>query len=134
PFEVLATAAVRDARNGPELIARLEKLLPGVPMRILSGAEEADLSAAGLLCGIPTADGVLADIGGGSLELVRLEAGQRGLARTLALGVIRLAERAGGDPIRARAVAEADLAGVPWLAEGADRDLYLVGGAFRALA
>jgi exopolyphosphatase/guanosine-5'-triphosphate,3'-diphosphate pyrophosphatase len=134
PFEVLATAAVRDARNGADLVAALERRMPGVPIRILSGEQEADLSAAGVLCGIPRADGIIADIGGGSLELVRLTAGARGEGRTLPLGVIRLAERAGGDPVRARALAEADLATVPWLAEGAGRDLYLVGGAFRALA
>ena len=73
----------------------------------------------GVLCGIPTADGILADIGGGSLELVRLDRGARGVSHTLSLGAIRLAERAGGDPVRARAIAEADLAPVPWLAEGA---------------
>ncbi len=134
PFEVLATAAVRDARNGPAFVASLEARMPGVPIRVLAGEREADLSAAGVLCGIPQADGILADIGGGSLELVRLTAGRRGEGRTLPLGVIRLAERAGGDPVRARALAEIDLATVPWLAEGAGRDLYLVGGAWRALA
>jgi len=134
PFEVLATAAVRDARNGPAFVEGLQARLPGIAIRILSGEEEADLSAEGLLCGIPAADGILADIGGGSLEVVRLLAGQRGQARTLPLGVIRLADRAGGDPLRARQLAEADLATVPWLGEGAGRDLYLVGGAWRALA
>jgi exopolyphosphatase/guanosine-5'-triphosphate,3'-diphosphate pyrophosphatase len=134
PFEVLGTAAVRDAANGPAFIAALQERMPGVPIRILSGAEEADLSAAGVLCGIPDADGILADIGGGSLEVVRLDAGRRGEARTLRLGVIRLAERAGGDLARARLIAEAELAEVPFLAEGAGRDLYVVGGAWRALA
>jgi exopolyphosphatase/guanosine-5'-triphosphate,3'-diphosphate pyrophosphatase len=134
PFEVLATAAVRDARNGAEFVAGLRARMPGVPIRILSGEEEAALSAAGLLCGIPRADGVLADIGGGSLELVRLASGEMGDAVTLRLGVIRLADRSGGDLVRARALAETDLAGVSWLSEGAERDLYLVGGAWRALA
>ncbi|MBN8892719.1 MAG: exopolyphosphatase [Rhodospirillales bacterium 70-18] len=134
PFEVLATAAVRDARNGPDFVAGLRARLPGAAIRVLSGEQEAELSAAGMLCGIPDADGVLADIGGGSLEVVRLRAGQRGLARTLPLGVLRLSERAGGDAARARAIAETELAGVPWLAEGAGRDLYAVGGAWRALA
>ncbi len=134
PFEVLATAAVRDARNGPALVAALEARMPGVAIRVLSGEEEAELSADGVLCGIPAADGILADIGGGSLELVRLFDGQRGEARTLPLGVIRLADRSGGDAVRARALAEIDLARVPWLGEGAGRDLYLVGGAWRALA
>ena len=134
PFEVLATAAVRDARNGPDFVAGLQSRMPDVPIRILSGQQEAEYSAEGVLCGIPTADGILADVGGGSLELVRLDRGARGVSHTLSLGAIRLAERAGGDPVRARAIAEADLATVPWLAEGANCDLYLVGGAWRALA
>lgn len=134
PFEVLATAAVRDASNGPDFVTALRARMPGVPIRILSGEQEAEFSAAGVLCGIPAADGVLADIGGGSLELVRLDAGHQGPAQTLSLGVIRLAERAGGDPGKARGIAEAELDKVPWLAEGSGRDLYLVGGAWRALA
>jgi exopolyphosphatase/guanosine-5'-triphosphate,3'-diphosphate pyrophosphatase len=134
PFEVLCTAAVRDATNGPVFVAELQRRLPGVSIQTLSGDKEADFAAAGLLCGIPTADGVLADIGGGSLEMVRLENGLRGKAQTLRLGVIRLADRAGNDPARARGIAEAELATLPWLAEGAGRDLYLVGGAWRALA
>jgi exopolyphosphatase / guanosine-5'-triphosphate,3'-diphosphate pyrophosphatase len=133
-FEVLATAAVRDAQNGPEFVETLRARMPGVTIHVLSGAAEAELSALGVLCGIPTADGILADIGGGSLELVRLDAGAAGASHTLSLGVIRLAERSAGDPVRARAIAEADLATVPWLAEGMNRDLYLVGGAWRALA
>ncbi len=134
PFEVLGTAAVRDAANGPLFIAALERRLPGVPIRILSGAEEAEFSARGVLCGIPDADGILADIGGGSVEVVRLCEGVRGAAQTMRLGVIRLAERAQGDIARARAIVEAELAEVAWLAEGTGRDLYVVGGAWRAVA
>ena len=134
PFDVLATAAVRDARNGPDFVTALRTGLPDLTVRVLTGQEEARLSAAGLLCGIPAADGILADIGGGSLEVVQLAAGGVRAAQTLKLGVLRLSDRAGGDVIRARAIAEADLAGVDWLAQGAGRDLYLVGGAWRALA
>jgi len=133
-FEILATAAVRDARNGPDFVAGLQARLAGVPIHVLSGISEAEYSAMGVLCGIPTADGILADIGGGSLELVRLDQGMRDVSETLSLGAIRLADRAAGDPVRSRAIAEADLATVPWLAGGAGRDLYLVGGAWRALA
>ncbi|MDQ2763391.1 MAG: Ppx/GppA family phosphatase [Pseudomonadota bacterium] len=134
PFEVLATAAVRDAENGPAFVQALRDQMPGVPIHILSGTEEAAYSADGMLCGIPKADGVLADIGGGSLEVVRLDNGTRGPSQTLRLGVIRLTERSGGDPIRARAIAEEDLQTVPWLGQAAGGDLYLVGGAWRALA
>jgi exopolyphosphatase/guanosine-5'-triphosphate,3'-diphosphate pyrophosphatase len=134
PFEVLATSAVRDAENGPEFIAALREVMPGTPIRVLPGEEEAALSAAGVLCGIPEADGILADIGGGSLELVPLDRGRLGEAATLRLGAIRLADRSGGEMAKARSIAETDLAGVPWLAEGRGRSLYLVGGAWRALA
>lgn len=134
PFAVLATAAVRDAANGAQFLDALRLRLPGVPITVLSGEAEAELSAAGLLCGIPGAHGLLADIGGGSLELVRLDRGKWTAARTLRLGVIRLAERAGGDAARARGIVEAELAAEPWLAEMAGRDLYAVGGAWRALA
>jgi exopolyphosphatase/guanosine-5'-triphosphate,3'-diphosphate pyrophosphatase len=134
PFEILATAAVRDASNGPDFMQQVRRALPGVEVRILTGDQEARLSAAGLLCGIPQADGILSDIGGGSMEVVHLRAGLVEAATTLPLGVLRLADRAQGDPIRARAIAESALEQVPWLAQGVGRDLYLVGGAWRALA
>ncbi|WP_235907813.1 Ppx/GppA family phosphatase [Siccirubricoccus phaeus] len=134
PIEVVATAAVRDASNGAEFVAALRQRMPEVPIRILSGEEEGRLSAAGVLLGFPGADGILGDLGGGSLEVVRLDAGQVRQAASLPIGAIRLAERSGGDTIRARAIAEQELARHPWLAEGGGRDLYLVGGAWRALA
>jgi exopolyphosphatase/guanosine-5'-triphosphate,3'-diphosphate pyrophosphatase len=134
PFEVLATAAVRDASNGPDFVRNLQASLPGLVVRILTGEQEAGFSADGLLCGIPSADGILADIGGGSLEVVQLTRGRMTAARTLPLGVLRLSDRAGGDVVRARAIAEETLETVGWLGEGAGRDLYLVGGAWRALA
>ncbi len=134
PFEVLATAAVRDAENGPAFVEALRERLSGVPIHVLSGQEEAAYSADGVLCGIPAANGILADIGGGSLEVVRLAQGGRGLSQTLRLGVIRLAERSGGDLLKAKVIAEEDLRTVPWLGQASGSDLYLVGGAWRALA
>jgi len=134
PFEILATAAVRDARNGSDFVRQVQMRMPDVPVHILSGVEEAEYSSDGLLCGIPEADGVLADIGGGSLELVRLNEGRRGAALTLPLGVIRLAEQSGGDPSTARLIVEGAFRSIGWLNEIAGRKLYLVGGAWRALA
>lgn len=134
PVEILATAAARDAENGADFIAAIRARLPDIPVHILSGVEEAELSADGVLLGFSGADGVLGDLGGGSLELVELDRGQPGQAASLPLGAIRLADRSGGDMAKARAIAEADLAPVPWLKRGEGRDLYLVGGAWRALA
>jgi exopolyphosphatase/guanosine-5'-triphosphate,3'-diphosphate pyrophosphatase len=134
PIEVLATAAVRDARNGSDFVRQIQARMPDVPVRILSGVEEAEFSCEGLLCGIPGADGLLADIGGGSLELVRVDNGTQGTALTLPLGVIRLAEQSGGDPSNARLIVEGAFRSIGWLNEISGRDLYLVGGAWRALA
>lgn len=134
PVEVLATAAVRDALNGSAFVDLLRRRFPALPIRVLAGDEEARLSAEGVLCGIPEADGVLGDLGGGSLELVRLAAGRIAAVATLRLGVLRLAEQSGGEVTRARAIAEEALRSVPFLTEVAGRDLYLVGGAWRALA
>jgi exopolyphosphatase/guanosine-5'-triphosphate,3'-diphosphate pyrophosphatase len=135
PLEVLATAAVRDASNGPAFVEALRGRMPGVPVHVLEGQEEGRLSAEGLQLGFPEADGVLGDLGGGSLELVRVKGGEAKRAVSLALGAIRLADRAGGEVVRARAIAEEELARQKWLREaGEGKDLYLVGGAFRALA
>ena len=134
PFEVLATAAVRDAHNGPEFVDTLRARMPNVPITVLSGNEEARMYAAGVLCGIPDARGLLADIGGGSLELVRIDPSGPSASQTTRLGVIRLAERSGRDLARARDIVEADLRDVPWLPQASGGELYLVGGAWRALA
>ena len=134
PVEVLATAAVRDATNGAAFVAALQDRLPDLRIRVLTGQEEGLLSAEGVLLGFPDADGVLGDIGGGSLELVELSHGRAGRAVSLPLGAIRLAERSGGDIQRGRGFATEEFNRVPWLNEAAGRDLYLVGGAWRALA
>lgn len=134
PFDVLATSAVRDAQNGGEFVRLMSERLPEMRINVLSGEQEAALSAEGVLCGIPAADGVLADLGGGSLEVVRLEAGRVGQAATIPVGVIRLADRSGGDLLKARAIMTAELERTAFISEAAGRDLYLSGGAFRALA
>lgn len=134
PLEVMATAAVRDAANGPAFLEDLRRAMPDARVNVLTGEEEARLSAEGLLLGVPMADGVLGDLGGGSLELVRLAQGRITDTASLPIGTIRLGERAEGDAIRARAIAEAELKSVPWLGEAPLKDLFLVGGTFRALA
>jgi len=134
PVEVLATAAVRDATNGDDFMDGLEAVMPGSRVSVLSGDEEARLSAEGLLLGVPMADGVLGDLGGGSLELVRLSRGEVVATVSLPIGTIRLADRAEGDISRARSIVETELKRVPWLGAAPLKDLFLVGGTFRALA
>lgn len=132
-LDILATAAVRDASDGAAFVADLERRYD-VSIRVLSGAEEAQMAAMGVLCGSPDADGMVADLGGGSLELVTVQNGAPGAHITTPLGLLRLAEASGEDRGRAQALIEAQLTQIPWLGEGRGRNLYAVGGAWRALA
>jgi exopolyphosphatase/guanosine-5'-triphosphate,3'-diphosphate pyrophosphatase len=138
---VLATAAVRDATDGRSFAAEVERQCR-VPVKIIDGVEEARLSAAGVLAGIPDADGLVADLGGASIELVRIEAaipsrtgaiGQIGQGITLPLGPLRLAEL--GDSIKAISeAAERTLVPATAVHAAPGKNLYLVGGASRAIA
>ena len=132
-LELVATAAVRDAHDGAAFADAVEAAC-GLPVHILSGAEEARLAAVGLLHGVPAADGVLGDLGGGSLDLVSLDHGKVSNFATMPLGHLRVAEESGGDGARARAILEGELAKVPWLAGIGGRTVYAVGGSWRALA
>ena len=135
-IEVVATAAVRDASNGPEFVGKLRAM--GLAPRVISGEEEAILSAHGVIGAFPEARGIVADLGGGSLELVRVGEGTASGATSLPLGTLRLVEhRARGTAEMKKALDKAirkggwDLAGASPEENGA---LYLVGGTWRAMA
>ncbi|HVC55746.1 MAG TPA: Ppx/GppA family phosphatase [Stellaceae bacterium] len=132
---IIATAAVREASDGEAFAAEAERRC-GVRVRIVAGSEEARLSAAGVLAGIRAADGVVGDLGGGSVELVRVKAPGKapiGAGVSLPLGPLRLAEL--GDNSRATSeTIERAIADAPVLREAAGKALYLVGGAWRAIA
>ncbi len=132
-LDVLATAAVRDAKDGPQFVSVLRERL-GLDVQVISGEEEARLSAQGVLSGIPGADGVCADLGGGSLELIALERAGMGPRVTLPLGPLRLIEASGERQAVAARVVEQTLDKVTWLKPLRRRRLYVVGGSWRAVA
>lgn len=132
-LDVLATAAVRDASDGRAFVAEVEKRYR-LKVKVLSGTEEGRLSAYGVLAGIPEANGVVGDLGGGSVELVPVAGGQVGAAATMPIGPLRLADY-DGDDRKLRDVIDRHLASVPWLGAKIDGGaFYAVGGAWRALA
>jgi exopolyphosphatase/guanosine-5'-triphosphate,3'-diphosphate pyrophosphatase len=131
--EAIATAAAREAANGPEFITQAEKLLD-YKITVLSGSREAELAALGVVSGIHAADGFAGDLGGGSLELIDVRGGRLGDAATLPLGGLRLIDAAGGSLKKARDIVDAELAKVEWLEKGRGRDFYAIGGTWRALA
>lgn len=128
----LATAAARDASNGPAFVAQVRKAT-GLPVAVLSGREEARLSALGVIAGTPEAQGAMGDLGGGSLELVALAAG-RGSYATLPLGPLRLREYAERNRTRLRDMIDDQLGSLDFLRGARGKDFYAVGGAWRALA
>jgi exopolyphosphatase/guanosine-5'-triphosphate,3'-diphosphate pyrophosphatase len=122
-IHAVATAAVRRARNATEFTAPAEAIL-GQPINVLSQREEAHYVARGLTLNIPEATGFVADLGGGSLEVVALENGQVRHSTSFNFGHLSSVEP--DDIDRA-------LAGEPWLAASPGTRLYGVGGSFRAL-
>ena len=128
--DAVATAAARDASNGAEFIRRAESAW-GRPIRILAGEDEARIAAEGVVAGIPDADGLVADLGGGSLDMVPVKSGQTGAAFTLPLGPLRLMDQSKGDPDKARDIVDRGLKNIPGLSAST---LYAVGGAWRSFA
>jgi len=131
--EAVATAAARDASNGQEFVRRAEAIWGG-PIRILSGEEEARLAAEGVLAGIPDADGLVADLGGGSLDMVTVKGGKTGMAVTLPFGPLRLMDVAHGSADKARDVVDKGLNSLDVLGPLEGRSLYAVGGVWRSFA
>lgn len=131
-LRTVATAAVREATNGEQLIAIARSL--GLKVELLSGEAEALAAGYGVLSGIPEADGIVGDLGGGSLELVRVVAGTVTDRVSFPLGVLRLgAVREKGKGALDKTVAAA-LAQAGWAKRGEGLPFYLVGGSWRALA
>ena len=128
--QTVATAAARDAKNGGEFLASVAAL--GLEPRLLSGEEEACASAYGAIGAFPGAEGIVADLGGGSLELVSIGKGECHDAASLPFGTLRLPSLRAAEPDLARTVRSA-LGDIGW-AEHHPGPLYLIGGTWRALA
>lgn len=128
----VATAALREAEDGPDFIEALNQST-GLPVEVIPGDEEARLSALGVISGMPEADGLVGDLGGGSLELVRIRERQHSQRTSLPLGPFKFP-----DKIKKRDEAiehiRAQFAEHEWLQEIRGRHLFAVGGAWRTLA
>jgi exopolyphosphatase/guanosine-5'-triphosphate,3'-diphosphate pyrophosphatase len=130
----IATAACRDARNGRAFIAQAERICR-TRIRVLSGKREAQLTAFGVIEGIHQPDGIVADLGGGSLELIDVKGNKSHAGVTLPLGGLALKDAAGGSLKKAERIVEKSLGKVKkMLGSGEGRTLYAVGGTWRALA
>ena len=120
---IVATAAVRRAVNRDEFVAPAEKIL-GHPIHILPASEEARLITLGLMRNMPQIDGLVADLGGGSIELVHVNKGV--MTQSVSLDIGHLSQR---KPSEIKHM----IAQVNWLNEAKGKPLYGIGGSFRAL-
>ncbi len=129
---IIATAAVREAEDGPAFCQTVKEDT-GLDIHVIDGAEEARLSAQGVLLGWPGSYGLVCDIGGSSMELAEVSGGEVGRRTTSDLGPLQLRNLKGGRRARLAHIRQT----VDHLYDimGAQRDrLFLVGGSWRAFA
>src|SRR5271155_2055 len=129
----IATAACRDAKNGPAFIKLAERTI-GAHIDVLSGAREAELTALGVISGVHRSDGVVGDLGGGSLELMDVHGTRARHGVTRPLGGLALADISAKSLKKAEKFVKKTLSALPLLADCEGRTFYAVGGTWRALA
>ncbi len=131
-IHVIATAAVRDANNGSDFVSAVREI--GLDITIIDGFQEAEYSAFGVMSAFPDADGIMADLGGGSLELAEIKEGQILQRASLPMGVLRIQKWFDSGFDRLDSVFKNFLKELFWEKNTNTSNLYLVGGSWRALA
>ncbi|MDP2355842.1 MAG: exopolyphosphatase [Beijerinckiaceae bacterium] len=132
-IHVLATAAARDAINGPEFLKAASRAI-GAKIELLSGERESQLAAMGVVSGFFKPDGVVGDLGGGSLELADVSGDKLGRGVSLPLGGLALMDISKNSPKKAQKIVREALSNVKLLRKLEGRTFYAVGGTWRALA
>src|SRR5262249_13909380 len=122
----VATSAIRDAGNQAAFLSAARER-SGLEVEVLPGEEEARYGYLAAVNSTTVCEGVVLDLGGGSMQLTRVAAREEADARSWPLGAVRMTERffangggrAKGKQVRAlREHVAAELASAPWLAEG----------------
>jgi exopolyphosphatase/guanosine-5'-triphosphate,3'-diphosphate pyrophosphatase len=135
-IDAVATSAIRDATNAHEFLERA-----ALPVRVLSTEEEARMGYLAAVNSTTLADGAVLDLGGGSMQLVRVASRHAVELQSWPLGAVRMTERFGlgeGEASKKQLRALRDhvaeeLENVPWLAKSGQR-LVGIGGTVRNLA
>jgi len=130
---VLATAACRDAKNGKAFILQAQRVCR-TEIDCISGKREAELSALGVVSGFYKPDGIVGDLGGGSLELTDIHWHRVNTGITLPLGGLALQDVSAKSIKKAEKIVKKALDGARLLKGGAGRTFYAIGGTWRALA
>ena len=128
----VATAAVRDAADGLDFRDEVERTT-GLQLDIVSGEEEARLSAQGVILGWPDAKGLVCDLGGSSMELAEVRDRGIGQCLTSQLGPLVINRSTEGRKAR-RKLIDGMMAELRCKITGEFQTIYLVGGSWRAIA
>src|SRR3984885_11519527 len=129
----IATAACRDAKNGRAFIRFAARILK-TEIEVLPGSREAELTALGVISGVHRGDGVVGDLGGGSLELVDIRGTRARNGLTRPLGGLALADISAKSLKKAEKYVKKSLGGLGVLKACENRTFYAVGGTWRSLA
>ena len=132
-ISVIATAAARDATNGPDFLRSVADIVGHEP-QLLSGKREAELSGLGVISSLHNPDGVVGDLGGGSLELITVHGSRLGKGTTLPLGGLSLMDASGKSMRQAAKIVRGAIVDAAPLKDMRGRTFYAVGGTWRALA
>lgn len=130
---IMATAAIRDAKDGASFTRYLEQTYD-ISVDVISGPKEAKLGAYGVCASMYKPSGITGDLGGGSLEMVRIEEGQPKDSASLLLGALRMIDESKGDRDKLRKLIEKRFDELDWLEGQPVGHFYAIGGSFRALA
>ncbi len=130
---VLATAATRDALNGAAFLAEASAAI-GADIQLIGGTREAELSALGVASSFNKADGIVGDMGGGSVELIDVKHMKLGKGVSLPLGGLALADMSKDSTKRAQKIAREYISKAMPVKALNGRSFYAVGGTWRALA
>jgi exopolyphosphatase / guanosine-5'-triphosphate,3'-diphosphate pyrophosphatase len=130
---VMATAAIRDAKDGANFARHLEETYD-IDIDIISGDKEAKLGAHGVCASMHKPEGLTGDMGGGSLELVWVEAGHLTHNTSVPLGSLRMIDESKGDRGKLEKLIDKRFSELTWLDEHKAQNFYAIGGSFRALA
>lgn len=129
---VVATAATREAEDGPEFQLQVLRET-GLKLWVIDGGEEARLSAQGVLLGWPEARGIVCDMGGNSMELARIGDGKVGRRVSTPLGPFRL-QQVADTPKKRTAHIDRILKECQAELKSEGERIYLVGGSWRVIA
>jgi exopolyphosphatase / guanosine-5'-triphosphate,3'-diphosphate pyrophosphatase len=130
---VIATAACRDAKNGKAFVDEAERICR-TKIEVISGKREAELSALGVVSGFHRPDGIMGDLGGGSLELTDVRGHRVQPGITLPLGGLALQDLSKKSLKKADKLVKKALGEARLLEGGKGRSFYAIGGTWRALA